>query len=146
MSYRIINEIGGVSQNLITNTGKAMLLTNIIEKQKENLNFLGKTDKNLDLSLRMITELKKNNVTEQLLEDNINNVEDNYLKLKLNDIKLLYSEFNKEISNKYLDDDDLFTIVKDKIKGSTKFRTSFFTFLNGTGRFFMRVALRWHFL
>jgi len=125
MAYRIINEVGGVANNSITNAGKSILLTNIIEKQKENLNFLGKTDKNLDLSLRMITELKKNNVTEQLLDENINDIEDNYLKLKLNDIKLLYSEFNKEISNKYLDDDDLLTIVKDKIKEIQIFKNSY---------------------
>lgn len=125
MAYRIITEIGGVDNNSITNSGKAMLLTNIIEKQKENLNFLGKTDKNLDLSLRIITELKKNNITLQLLEENIKNIEDNYLKLKLKDIKLLYSEFNKEISNKYLDDDDLLTIVKDKIKESQMFKNSY---------------------
>lgn len=125
MAYRVINEIGGVANTAITNAGKAMLLANIIEKQKENLNFLGKTDKNLDLSLRAITELKKNNVTVQLLEDNIENIEDNYLKLKLKDIKLLYSEFNKEILNKYLDNDDLLTIVKDKIKKSAMFKDSY---------------------
>ena len=125
MAYRIINEIGGVVDNQITNTGKAMLLTSIIEKQKENLNFLGKTDKNLDLTIRMITELKKNNITIDMLEENIKNIEDKYLSSKLRDIILLYSEFNKEISNKYLDDDDLLTIVKDKIKESEMFEGSY---------------------
>ena len=33
MAYRIINEVGGVSNSRITNAGKAMLITNIIEKQ-----------------------------------------------------------------------------------------------------------------
>ena len=125
MAYRVLTEVGGVTNNNITNTGKAMLLTKIIEKHKENLNFLGKTDKNLDLSLRMITELKKNNITTEILEENTKNIEDNYLKLKLKDIKLLYSEFNKEISNKYLDDDDLLTTVKDKIKESGMFKNSY---------------------
>ncbi len=125
MAYRIINEIGGIVNSPITNSGKAMLLTSIIEKQKENLNFLGKTDKNLDLSLRMITELKKNNITVSALEENINNIEDNYLKLKLQDINLLYNEFNNFISNKYLDDEDLLTIVKDKIKASEMFKNSY---------------------
>ena len=35
MAFRVINEIGGIENNLINNVGKAMLLTNIIEKQKE---------------------------------------------------------------------------------------------------------------
>ena len=124
MAHRILLEVGGILNNSISNTGKAMLLTNIIEKQKENLKFLGKTDKNLDLTLRMITELKKNNVGVELLEENLKDIEDNYLKLKLEDVKLLYSEFNKETENKYLDDDDLLSLVKDKIKISTMFKDS----------------------
>ena len=125
MAYRILLEVGGILNNSISNTGKAMLLTSIIEKQRGNLKFLGKTDKNLDLTLRIITELKKNNITLDLLEENSKNVEDNYLKLKLEDVKLLYSEFNKEIENKYLDDDDLLSLVKDKIKESTMFKDSY---------------------
>ena len=125
MAYRVITEVGGVNNSQMTNAGKAMLLTNIIEKNKENLNFLGKTDKNIDLSLRIITELKKNNITIDLLESNIKDIEDNYLKLKLEDIKLLYTEFNKEISDKYLDDDDLLTIIKDKIKESAIFKDAY---------------------
>ena len=125
IAYRVINEVGGISNTPITNCGKAMLITNIIQKQKENLNFLGKTDKNLDLSLRMITELKKNNITNSLLEENIKNIEDEYVKLKLKDINILYDNFNKEIADKYLDDDDLLTIVKDKIKESTMLKNAY---------------------
>jgi len=125
IAYRIINEVGSINNTPITNCGKAMLLTNIIEKQKENLNFLGKTDKNLDLSLRMITELKKNNITEKILNQGIENLENQYLKLKLKDINILYNDFNKAIKDKYLDDDDLLTIVKDKIKESKMFLDSY---------------------
>lgn len=125
MAYRVINEIGGIVNTPITNCAKAMLLSNIIEKQKENLNFLGRTDKNLDLSLRMITELKKNNISSLALSENIENIEDKYIKLKLKDINLIYDNFNKEISDKYLDDDDLLTIVKDKINKSIMFKDSY---------------------
>ena len=125
MAHRILLEVGGILNNSISKTGKAILITNIIEKQKGNLKFLGKTDKNLDLTLRMITELKKNNIGIELLGENLKNVDDNYLKLKLEDVKLLYSEFNKEIENKYLDDDDLLSLVKDKIKESTMFKDSY---------------------
>ena len=125
MAHRILLEVGGILNNSISKTGKAILITNIIEKQKGNLKFLGKTDKNLDLTLKMITELKKNNIGIELLGENLKNVDDNYLKLKLEDVKLLYSEFNKEIENKYLDDDDLLSLVKDKIKESTMFKDSY---------------------
>ena len=125
MAYRIINEVGGINNNPITNSGKAMLLTNIIESQKENLSFLGKTDKNLDIIIRMITELKKNNVTANLLEESINNIDDKYIKLKLKDINLLYDNFNNEIVDKYLDDDDLLSLVKYKIEKSVMFKDTY---------------------
>ena len=64
----------------------------------------------------MITELKNNNITKSMLEERNCTIQDDYLKAKLSDIKLLYTEFNNEINNKYLDDDDLLSIVKDKIK------------------------------
>ena len=97
MAYRIINEVGGVSNKAITNSGKAILLTNIIEKQKENLNFLGKTDKNLDLIIRMITEFKKNNITAGLLDERIDNIKDEYLKIKLKDINNALVLLTKEV-------------------------------------------------
>ena len=125
IAYRIINEVGGINNNSITNVGKAMLITSIIEKQKENLKFLGKTDKNLDIIIRMFTELKKNNITCEMLENNLKNIEENYLKLKLEDISLLYTEFNQEILNKYLDEDDLLTIIKEKIKEITMFKNAY---------------------
>ncbi len=102
-----------------------MLIANIIDKQKENLHFLGKTDKNLDLISRMITELKRNNITEEALNNSINDIDNKYIKLKLEDINLLYNEFNKTISEKFLDNDDLLTIVKDKISKSNMFNNSY---------------------
>ena len=50
IAHRIINSEGNEAKENITNCGKAMLLSYIMEKQKNNLKFLGKTDKNLDLS------------------------------------------------------------------------------------------------
>lgn len=96
-----------------------------MDKQKENLHFLGKTDKNLDLMSRMITELKKNNVSEENINDNLNSIEDKYIKLKLEDINLIYSQFNKAIIDKFLDDNDLITVIKDKINRSNMFKDSF---------------------
>lgn len=125
MAFRILNEVGGMANCPITNCGKAMLLADIIEKQKDNLNFLGKTDKNLDLIIRIITEFKKNQITNKLLEDRISLIENEYLKRKLNDIQLLYNSFQKLIKDNYLDDDDLLTMIKEKIKESKMFQNSY---------------------
>ena len=44
MAYRVFYEVGGNLEPNITDCGKTMLLANIINKQRENLNFLGKND------------------------------------------------------------------------------------------------------
>lgn len=125
MAHRIINSEGNVAKENITNCGKAMLLSYIMEKQKNNLKFLGKTDKNLDLSLRMLTELKKNNIDNKVLTKSKEEIEDKYIKLKLDDISILYEEFNNAINGKYLDDDDLLSIVKEKICQSNIFKETY---------------------
>lgn len=125
MAHRIISSEGNAAKENITNCGKAMLLSYIMEKQKNNLKFLGKTDKNLDLSLRMITELKKNNIDNKVLTRSKEEIEDKYIKLKLDDISILYDEFNNTINGKYLDDDDLLSIVKEKICQSNIFKETY---------------------
>lgn len=125
IAHRIINSEGNEAKENITNCGKAMLLSYIMEKQKNNLKFLGKTDKNLDLSLRMLTELKKNNIDNKLLTKSKEEIEDKYIKLKLDDISILYEEFNNAINGKYLDDDDLLSIVKEKICQSNIFKETY---------------------
>lgn len=125
MAYRMINEVGGNTKASITDCGKAMLLAFIMEQQKKNLEFLGKTDKNLDLILRMITEFKKNNVTTQLLKEKIDIIQDPYLKIKLQDASLLYERLNGAIMDQYLNEDDLLTLAKGKISLSTLFQDAY---------------------
>ena len=125
IAHRIINSEGNEAKENITNCGKAMLLSYIMEKQKNNLKFLGKTDKNLDLILRMITELKKNNIDNKVLAKSKEEIEDKYIKLKLDDISILYDEFNNTINGKYLNDDDLLSIVKEKICKSNMFKDAY---------------------
>ena len=55
MAYRVINEIGNTVQTSLSECGKDMLLYSILDEQKNNLKYLGKTEKNLDVILRTIT-------------------------------------------------------------------------------------------
>ena len=125
MAYRILNEVGGIENQSISECGKAMLLSYIIEQQKQNLKFLGKTNKNLDIVLRMLTEFKKNNITTALLNEKTNALENPYIELKLKDINLIYEEFEKACVQKYLDEEDLLILIKDKVKYSKLFQDSY---------------------
>ena len=44
LAHRISLEVGGSGETNLTKTGKAMLIRYIINKNKSNLNFLGKTN------------------------------------------------------------------------------------------------------
>ena len=60
---RVLTEVGGSNKNIITESGKAMLIYSILEKEKDNLKFLSNSKDNIELILKEITELKKHNIS-----------------------------------------------------------------------------------
>ena len=124
MAYRVINEIGNTVQTSLSECGKAMLLYSILDEQKNNLKYLGKTEKNLDVILRTITELKKHNVNTEMLKDVLKDSTDIRLKYKLEDIQLLYKSYNELINNKYIDENDILTILNENIEKVDMFKNS----------------------
>ena len=62
MAKRVLNEVGG-NKNHLSKSGKNMLIYDLITSEKKNLNFLGKSDKNVDSVNIMFTELKKHNIS-----------------------------------------------------------------------------------
>ena len=124
MAYRILAEVGGIKKETLSKTGKAMLIYSILNNQKKNLKFLGKSDDNVDLVERAISELKKHNVLVENLEEEIQKTDDTYLKTKLQDINLVYKNFQEHIENKYIDETDLLTMLSEKIDKSDMFKDS----------------------
>ena len=124
MAYRVINEVGGVTNTGLTKSGRAMLVYSILNNQKNNLKFLSKSDDNIDICLNAISELKKHNITIEALKQEIQNTKNKYLQTKLNDITTIYENFEKQIAGKYIDDTDLLTILADKIEQTNMFKNS----------------------
>ena len=76
MAYRVMNEIGGNIYNSLTKCGKSMLIYSILQKEKKNLNLLNKSDENIDLAMRTISEFKKNQVSIDELKKETENIND----------------------------------------------------------------------
>ena len=114
LAYRVAQEVGGLKETNLSKTGKAMLIANLLEKEKKNLNFLGKANE-IDLILRTITELKKHNISNIFMQDKIEDINDTYLKLKLSDISNIYTKYENAIQNNYIDEDDILTILAKNI-------------------------------
>ena len=111
MAYRVLNDIGGEIKQSLSKCGKAMLVYSILNKYKKELEFLGKSDENIDLVIRTITEFKKHGITINNLKDEMEKTQDAYLKTKLSDMILLYENFENKIVDNYIDDTDLLTIL-----------------------------------
>ena len=128
MAYRVLNEVAGAVKNKtnLSKCGKAMLMYSILDKQKNNLKFLGKTSENIDLSITAINEFKQHGITTAHLEDEIEKAEDKYLKTKLQDMNIIYKSFENQIKDKYIDETDLLTMLAENLDKTDMFKNTVF--------------------
>lgn len=124
MAYRVMNEVGGSTKTALSSCGKAMLIYNILLNEKGNLNFLGKSDENIDLISTQITEFKKHGVSVENLDEIMNSSEDRYLKAKMADMRKVYNEFEETIKNRYIDENDVLTILASQLPYTNMFDDS----------------------
>ena len=115
MAYRVMGEIGGLNKTNLSKCGKAMLIYSILSNNKKNLKFLGKSDENIDLSMRAITEFKKHGVSTLDLTNEIEKTDDIYLKTKLQDMACIYENFEEKIANNYIEETDLLDILAQNL-------------------------------
>jgi len=124
MAYRVINEIGGKTETNLSKCGKAMLVYSILNNNKKDLKFLGKTDENVDMAETAITEFKKHGISVEQLKQEAENQQDIYLKNKLQDMCTIYENFEQQLSGKYIDETDLLTILAENVDNTTLFSDS----------------------
>ena len=122
MAYRVINETGGKTETNLSKCGKAMLIYSILNNNKKELKFLGKTDENVDMLDTAITEFKKHGISVEQLSEEIDKQEDIYLKNKLTDLSIVYNGFEEQLSGKYIDETDLLTILAENIENTDMFK------------------------
>lgn len=101
-----------------------MLIYNILSNSKKELQFLNKSDENIEIVMSSIKELKKHNITLEQLKNTINNIDNTYLKIKLNDIYTLYEKYQQNIKDKYIDEEDVLTILQNLLTKTNMFKNS----------------------
>lgn len=122
MAYRVLGEVGKREEQL-SKIGKYMLIYDLLSKEKKNLKFLGKSEKNIDIVDRMFTEFKKHQVSANMLKEA--NISDKYTKLKLDDITRLYEKYEQKIENKFVDENDILDLLAKYIKESDLFKDTY---------------------
>ncbi|WP_125151978.1 helicase-exonuclease AddAB subunit AddB [Clostridium rectalis] len=124
MAYKVFNEVGGITHKHMNDSGKSMLLYRIMEECRNEFKIYSKASKRdgfITTISDIITEFKRYNITPEILQSSSKSVEEVNLKGKLEDISLIYSQFEKSLHEKYIDSDDDLTILKDKIDKSHLF-------------------------
>jgi len=126
MAYRVLSEVGGIIKPSLSKAGRAMLIYDILEKEKGNLTFLGKSNKNIELMETQLTELKKHSVSLDMLNNVINNVENRFLEEKLKDIMLIYEKHEEKLKGKYIEENDRLEILANKLEETNLFENAIF--------------------
>lgn len=125
MAHRVITETGNNLKN-VEPFGRSMLIYDILDNKKKELKFLGKNMQNVEVIDKTITEFKKHNITETNLGKAIDDLEDEYLKIKLKDVEKIYNAYEEKIKEKFLDENDVLSILAENIKNTDMFNDAVF--------------------
>ena len=122
MSYRVMQEVENTNKQQLSKAGKAMVIYDILEKEKKNLTFLGKSSKNIELVLTQLTELKKHSVSLEMLKQTTEKLKNRYLQEKLKDIINIYDKEQSIIKDKYIDENEKLDILVQQLSKTDMFK------------------------
>ncbi|MFD0682679.1 MULTISPECIES: helicase-exonuclease AddAB subunit AddB [unclassified Paenibacillus] len=126
LAWRVMQEVGGTARLPIDGTGKTLLIHKILHKHRDNLQlFHTSTDQMgfIEKIGELFTEFKRYCITADGLADFVANTQlrsNNSILLsdKLQDLQLLYREFESELSKAYLDGEDYLTLLASQLPHS----------------------------
>ncbi len=106
---RALQNIGKMDGFSVNSLGKNMLLRKIFDSKKDELKLFTKAYSRygfIDQVSETISELKKADITPEILMDSIDTIDDMLAKTKMSDLSLIFNEYEKQIDGKYTDDED----------------------------------------
>lgn len=127
LAWRVLQETGGISRYHINSMGVSMLIRKIIEENKNELTLFKKVaDKNgfIDQVEQLVTEFRRYTVTpEELLATKAQlagtKESTKALQDKISDLELIYEKFEERIIGNYIDGEDYFRLLAEKISESS---------------------------
>lgn len=137
LSYRILEEVGGEERPVLEDTGKTLILRNILEQKKEELIYFKGNIKRpgfVDEVKSFLSELYQYSVKEEDLEQMIEQVNPgSMLYKKLKDIQTIYDGFQSYLKEKYITTEELMDVLYEALEQSEKIRNSVICFDGFTG-------------
>ncbi|MDP4085058.1 MAG: helicase-exonuclease AddAB subunit AddB [Bacillota bacterium] len=120
LAWRILQETGGISRYHLSNIGISMLIRKIIEDKKDDLKIFQRTaDKTgfIQQLEQMLIEFKRYCVRPEDLSQL--EMSPKVLQDKLSDLEIIYQHFEEALLNKYIDSEDYFRLLAEKVSLST---------------------------
>ena len=118
MAHIVFDECGGRTNIRMKDSGKNMLIHKILKDNGEDLEYFNRMSKQQGFTgivSKTITEFKKYNISPEMLELKEADIEDEELKKKIKDLRLLFNDFNKTLHEKYIDSEDELTFLAEKL-------------------------------
>lgn len=123
LAERVFAEVGGKTRVLINEQGKQMVLRKIIDENAGDLGIYKKTARQngfISKCSELLSELKRQDIKAEDLKELLEKIEDEEItRKKLNDIILIYEEFNKYLQDTYIDTEDRINLLIEKIDNSS---------------------------
>ncbi|KUG03977.1 atp-dependent nuclease, subunit b [hydrocarbon metagenome] len=122
LGKRVLNETGGKNKTFINKQGKNMVLKRIINEKAGELTIYSRACRQqgfIENMADLITELKQQDITPELLLEKRVFSDDTALEQKLHDIGLIYQYFNSYMQDRYIDMEDHINLLIKKIKDSS---------------------------
>jgi ATP-dependent helicase/nuclease subunit B len=126
LAWRILQETGGFTRYHLTSVGVSMMIRKIIEDKKNDLKIFQRTaDKNgfIQQMEQMLIEFKRYAIKPEDLDSGLGGeAGDKALREKLHDLEIIYRQFEDELFGKYIDSEDYFRLLAEKIPASQYLR------------------------
>ena len=119
MATRVFDKCGGRAINVIEDSGKNMLIYKLLKDKGEELKYFNRISKQqgfVGIVSKSITELKKYNISEEILKEKELEIENKDLKEKVSDLASIYATFNESLHKGYIDSEDILSILAKKLK------------------------------
>ncbi|MGL4911432.1 MAG: UvrD-helicase domain-containing protein, partial [Romboutsia sp.] len=121
MSNIVFSHDGGLTDVNINSSGKAMMTYKAIENVSKELEIFSKSSSQsgfVSSISDIIGELKQYNVSADMLENICSDLENETLKLKLQDISKIYKEFENILHEDHVDSQDMLNSLSEKLQSS----------------------------
>lgn len=117
-SSQILSSHGGIKKKILSEIGKNMLIKNILLDKEKDLKVFNKNIRTRGFAeevSRSIKDLKDAGISNKDFEETVETI-DGLSRAKMEDLSLIYGEYENKIKDKYIDTNDRLSLLAEKLE------------------------------